>query len=545
MKIDRRRALALMGLGAVPVSARAADVTYGHGVASGDPWSESVVLWTRLTTPAANLSGEAEVALDLGFRQVVKRYPVQTGAHRDHTVKLVADGLKPGTEYWYRFVFEGVASPVGRTRTTARSGSAPVVLAVASCTLYPNGYFTAYQAIADLPKVDAVIHLGDYIYEYGGPGSYGMNSPVAAERAHAPDREIFSLSDYRTRHAQYKADPMSQAAHARAPWIVVWDDHETANDSFADGAQNHEAQEGDWATRKAIAIKAYYEWMPIREPAGGGAAINRSFHFGDVASLHMLETRLTARDQQLNYERDLPEVDGKRDLEAFRAKLNDPTRKMMGPGQVEWLGRELAASVKAGRTWQVIGNEVLMAKIKVPDLQAALGARYAELLAAEPEAGKGRARRYAAQAAFGAVYGLDMWDGYPAERERVFATFRATGARPIVLAGDSHCFWANELYDSSGAHVAVEFGATGITSPGGGDYFTAIPVGAAFENANPEVVFNDQKAKGFVLLTLTKTEAKAEMVAVSTILQKDFTASPVKTLTVRPLTRGVSKLAVA
>lgn len=542
MKIDRRRAMALMGLGAIPATARAAEVRYGHGVASGDPWPDSVVLWTRLTTPAANLSGKAEVALDRDFKRVVGAYPAETGAHRDHTVKLIAGGLKPGTDYWYRFVFEGVVSPAGRTRTTAKAGGAPVRFAIASCSLYPNGYFTAYQAIADLPKVDAVIHLGDYIYEYGGPGSYGMDSPLAGERPHLPEREIVSLSDYRMRHAQYKSDPMLQAAHARAPWIVVWDDHETTNDSFATGAQNHNGGEGDWDVRKALAVKAYYEWMPIREPAGGGAAINRSFSFGDVASLHMLETRLTARDQQLNYDRDMPEVDGKRDRAAFRAKLEDSSRKMMGPGQVEWLGRELAASVKAGRAWQVIGNEVLMAKIKVPDLKSALGVRYDQLLAAEPDAGKSRARRYAAQAAYGAVYGLDMWDGYPAERERLYATFRATGARPIVLAGDSHCFWANELHDSAGARVAVEFGTTGITSPGGGDYFKAIPVGEAFEAANPEVIYNDQKSKGFVLLTLTLDEVKAEMVAVSTIVRKDFTAAPVKTFTARREETGVSKL---
>jgi len=199
------------------------------------------------------------------------------------------------------------------------------VLAVASCALYPNGYFNAYGAIAGLERVDAVVHLGDYIYEYGGPGSCGADSPVAAQRPHDPPHECLSLADYRRRHAQYKADPQLQAAHARASWIVVWDDHEVCNDSWKGGAENHnpDTGEGDWAARKAAALKAYYEWMPIREPGPGRSAemANRSFQFGDLASLLMVETRLTARSHQLSYGEDLPIVDGSRSSTA------SPTRR--------------------------------------------------------------------------------------------------------------------------------------------------------------------------------------------------------------------------
>ena len=305
MRIDRRRALALLGLGAAAAPATRAAAKDGaafrHGVGSGDPLQDRVILWTRITP-----SGAGEVAYSWSLNPLdrraggAKRGQGITGVDRDYTVKVDVSGLDPGRAYSFQFESGGVKSPVGRTRTLPDGPTKDAVLAVCTCALYPNGYFNAYGAIAALPRVDAIVHLGDYIYEYGGPGSYGMDSVVAGERPHDPPHECLNLGDYRRRHAQYKTDPQLQAAHARAPWIVVWDDHETANDSWMGGAENHQpATEGDWNARKAAAIKAYYEWMPIREPAGGGFSINRSFDFGDLASLFMLETRLTARDHQL------------------------------------------------------------------------------------------------------------------------------------------------------------------------------------------------------------------------------------------------------
>ncbi|HYD45043.1 MAG TPA: alkaline phosphatase D family protein, partial [Phenylobacterium sp.] len=399
------------------------------------------------------------------------------------------------------------------------------------------GYFNAYQAIADLPKLDAVLHLGDYIYEYGGDKSYGMDSPVAAARRHDPDHEIVTLADYRRRHAQYKSDPQLQAAHARAPWIVVWDDHETTNDSFALGAQNHQPEEGDWAGRKAVALKAYFEWMPIREPRPGqgmAEAANRSFHFGDVASLIMLETRLAARDQQLNYA-DLGEAPTAEAVEAFRARMNDPGRKMMSAAQEAWVGEELAASVKAGRTWQVLGNQVVMARTAVPSPSGI-----------DPEARQkveqvaGRLDRMERLSKLGLPYGLDMWDGYGAARDRLYGLMKAAGAHGVVVSGDSHAFWVNELWDApeGGKRVAAEFGATGITSPGAGDALKGIPIGRLYAERNREVVFSDQAAKGFVLLTLTSKEAKAELVAVSTIHAPQFETSVLKAFATRPASGG-------
>ncbi|MEO8113238.1 MAG: alkaline phosphatase D family protein [Phenylobacterium sp.] len=549
MKIDRRQALALLGAGAAPAAARAQPrgaVSFSHGVASGDPRADRVILWTRIT-PAG--TGGGDIAYRWRLNPVDRRAGGAksgqgiTGPARDYTAKVDVTGLTPGRAYTYEFEVAGVVSPIGRTRTLPTGPIKDVVLAVASCTLYPNGYFNAYQAIADLPRVDAVLHLGDYIYEYGGDDSYGMASPVAQSRKHEPYREIVSLADYRQRHAQYKADPQTQAAHARAPWIVVWDDHETANDSWSGGAQNHSPEtEGDWNLRKAAALKAYFEWMPIREPAAGvtlAEAGMRSFHFGDLASLIMVETRLTARDQQLTFKRDLPTVDGKPDVAAFQARLDDPARRMMSPKQEAWIGVEAARSVKAGHAWQVLGNEVVMARVRPFSPKKELTP---EQYAAVPERNRKRLEDAEESAALGLPTALDMWEGYPVDRERLYGVLRKAGARPIVVSGDSHSFWANELHDASGRRVACEFGTTGVTSPGAGQISPGVNTGSLIARTNKEVVFNDQVSQGFVLLTLTREEARADMVAVSTITSKTFTAKPVKSFRVRPEGTGVSKL---
>jgi alkaline phosphatase D len=546
MRIDRRRALALLGLGAAtPAAAQAPKVSFRHGVASGDPLQDRVVIWTRITPEQPG----GEIAYAWRMNPVDRRAGGAksgrgtTGPARDYTVKVDVEGLDPGRVYTFEFEAAGVTSPMGRTRTLPAGPANDVVLAIASCSLYPNGYFNAYQAIADLPRVDAVLHLGDYIYEYGGPGSYGMNSAVAGERPHDPPHEIVTLEDYRRRHAQYKSDPQLQAAHARAPWIVAWDDHETTNDSFETGAQNHQPEtEGEWNARKARALKAYYEWMPIREPKPGvglAEAAMRSFHFGDLASLIMIETRLTARDQQLDIDRDMPVVDGKPDVAAFRRKLEDPSRRMMGEAQEAWIGEELARSVKAGHAWQVIGNQVVMAQVMPPSPKKELTP---EQYASIPEANRRRVEQYEAGAALGVPTALDMWQGYPADRERLYGLFTKTGARPVVVSGDSHSFWANELHDASGRRVACEFGTTGITSPGAGEVAPGVNAGDVIAKANREVVFNDQVSKGFVLLTLTKDAAKADMVAVSTITSKAFETKVVRSFTAAPEGTGVSAL---
>jgi alkaline phosphatase D len=324
---------------------------------------------------------------------------------------------------------------------------------------------------------------------------------------------------------------------------VVWDDHETTNDSWLGGAENHQAAtEGNWATRKAAALKAYFEWMPIREPEKGHAleAINRSFAFGDVASLIMTETRLTARDEQLSFERDLMVAgpDGKPvpDLAAFKVKREDPARQLIGPAQEAWLGRELAQSIKAGQTWQVLGNQVVMARVKGPQLPKVMGPEaWAAMLAKVPENYRARFAEAAELTALEIPGNLDSWDGYPAARERVYDLFKAAKAHPIVLSGDSHAFWVNDLYDASGKNrVAAEFGTTGITSPGYGDVLPDAPLNEAYVTRNPEVLFTDQAAKGFVLLTLTKDSARGDLMAVSTVVRKEFETKTLASWVVAP-----------
>lgn len=549
MRVDRRRALALLGVGAASATAThagaAAKVGFQHGVACGDPLRDSVVIWTRLTPAeptAARVSADYVVARADRPGKRVKQGRVFTSASRDFTAKVDVTGLEPGRDYLYWFESGGVKSPVGRARTLPDGKVDDVVLAVASCALWTGGYFNVYQAIAEQPRVDAVLHLGDYIYEYGMDG-YGGDIGARIGRIVDPPTEILTLADYRRRHAQAKSDPMLQAAHARAPWIVVWDDHEVANDSWMGGAENHQpATEGPFSARKAAALRAWYEWMPIRDPKPGRPfeAINRSFQFGDLASLMMVETRLTARSHPLDYATDLV-VDGKPNPQAFMAKYLDPARTLMGPKQEAWLAAELAASVASGRRWQVLGNQIVMARVLMPDVSKKMTPdAYARLMASLSPDIRAIAEQAPLIAAANLPYDLDAWDGYPAARERLYETFKSVKATPIVLSGDSHAFWVNELYDASGQNrVAAEFGATGVTSPGIGDIFVGAPINEAFDERNREVLFTDHHAKGFVLLTLTREAATADIVAVSTIYAPKAETRVLKRYRVEPAPVGL------
>jgi alkaline phosphatase D len=287
--------------------------------------------------------------------------------------------------------------------------------------------------------------------------------------------------------------------------------------------------------------------MPIREPAAGqgmAEAAMRSFHFGDLAALIMVETRLSGRTQQLTLERDLGASPGPAEIAAYRAKLEDPARRMMAPGQEAWVAGELSRSVKAGHAWQVLGNQVLMGRITGrADLKSALTP---EQYAAIPEQRLARLeQRSKTYAGVEVPMSLDMWDGYPADRERVYALMRKAGARPIVLAGDSHAFWANELHDASGQRVACEFGASGITSPGLGELAPGVNGAVVFAGANKEVRFCDQVARGYVRVTLTREAARADMVGVSSIVSRDFTTATVKSFRVTPEGAGLSGLSEA
>jgi alkaline phosphatase D len=553
MSVDRRRALTLLGLGTLspaalsPISAIPAEngSRFRHGVASGDPLRDRLIIWTRITVPGAGHSAPQSVAWtvseDPGFERIAARGVALAGPDRDFTVKVDVTGLRPDQEYFYRFRSADEDSPPGQARTLPEGPSDKVVLAFATCAHYQRGLFNVYDAIARLERVDAVVHLGDYIYEDAedAPG-HGHEQALWLGRRLEPNHELVSLADYRKRHALHKTDTDLQAAHARAAWICVWDDHESANDCWFGGAEGHHPKtDGAWSLRKAAAIRAYYEWMPIREPAPGrtAEAINRTFQFGDLASLIMLETRLTARSHQISYQTDAP------DLNTLRTRLDDPSRQMMGLNQEAWLERELKASVADGCAWQVIGNQVVMAQVIAPDVKRLLGPLLTQaMVTILPEERRRQAAKLGELFAHRLPYNLDAWDGYPAARERVYQAFTAASARPIVVSGDSHAFWANELYDGQARHVGVELGVTSITSPGVCDIVPALPINRLVEDANPNVRFTDHGAKGFVLLTLTREEAIGELIAVSTILTKPYEARPLRRYRITPSPGGIGPL---
>lgn len=564
-------------------------VAFKHGVASGDPGVDRVVIWTRVSPEGGGaVPVRWIVAHDRDLRDVAKTGELTTTAERDYTVKIDVQGLKPDARYFYGFLCGDERSPVGRTRTLPRGGARELKLGVVSCSNHPFGFFNAYEALAKL-DVDLVLHLGDYIYEYGLNG-YGGDVALQLGRAPRPEVEIVTLSDYRLRHAQYKEEPELQAAHAAAPWIVVWDDHEVSNDSWAGGAENHnpENNEGEWDARKRAAMQAYYEWLPIRDPEAGKPfeAINRSFQWGDLATIIMIETRLLARTQQLDYAKDLgpatmawdagrlvppgaprpasaqvlplyidtatgrPITDWARvrgfnprqlpagvailpDIEGFkRGKLADPKRALLGAPQEAWLGEELDKSKRAGAAWQVLGNQTVMAQVDAPDFSRLPAPLVAKLETLQPGIG-----RFLQLTRFKPPFNLDSWDGYPAQRARLYDLFAKSGAHPIVVTGDSHTAWANELHAGE-ARIGAEFACTSVTSPGTGDYVKdiGIDVGKAFVDANRDVKWHDPVHRGFTVLTLRREEATADFYTVSTVLSKDYQTQKVASFRVKPET---------
>lgn len=526
------------------------EVAFDHGVASGDPLPTKVILWTRVTPKTGK--GPIPVRYDV-FGASDGAIPLLSGlttadAAHDFCVKVDVTGLSPATAYLYRFTAltsaGEIASPDGRTRTTAASGTAPVRLGVASCSNWQFGKFNAYKALAAEPDLDAIVFLGDYLYEYGIDG-YGAETAQALGRLHDPITEIVTLGDYRMRHAQYKSDPDLQAAHAAAPWICTWDDHESTNDSYRTGAQNHnpEEGEGDWSDRKQAAMQAYFEWMPMRNPASGDitSAVWRSFSFGDVATVYATETRLTGRSQTIGWSEVISATEDPSEIAAqamaHMQVISDPARTMLGAAQEAWLADALAESARAGKTWQVLANQVIMARVAMPDFTQSLTP---EQIAAQPIP---QVQQMIGFSALGLPWNLDAWDGYPAARERLYDSVEAAGARLVTLAGDTHTAWANTLADSDGKRMGVEFGCTSITSPGLGDYVTGIPdLGAQFAAANSEVDWFDPTGHGYTIVTLTPEKVTGAFVKISSIVDDAFDVETVAVFEGMPQDKGVSGL---
>lgn len=515
----------------------AANGFYAHGVASGDPSADGFVLWTRISPSGVDrMSVPWEVAEDEAFTSPVASGEALARFENDFTVKAVVSGLKRGARYFYRFGAGENLSPVGRARTLPEGAVASAKFAFLSCSNFPFGYFNVYDLVARQTDLDAVVHLGDYIYEYGGSdGEYGAAEGKRLGRPHDPPHEARTLSDYRTRYAQYRSDPSLQAAHAAHSFIMIWDDHETANDSWSGGAQNHTpATEGEWAERKRAAIQAYYEWMPIREPdaANPREAIFRSYSFGDLLTLTALETRLMARAKPFEYDEIVPllfSADGapnKQAVKDFRDNvLWAADREMMGAAQLDFVRRSFAQSVAAGQPWRLIANQVTMANVTAPNLEPHVTEE--DLVALEAQ--WDQARAFVKFSTLGLPTNLDAWDGYPAARERFYATAKETGADGIVvLTGDTHTWWANDLVSGDGDHMGVELGVHSVTSPS--PYHRGFLGGKGAEYAlltgrdNKDVRYISGEDHGYISLTVTREEVDARYMAVDTIEAPSYQA---------------------
>ena len=464
---------------------------FRHGVASGDPLTDRVILWTRVTPPATRsgtgpIDVQWVIASDDGLQQVVARGTSQAAVERDFTVKVDAGGLRPGRTYHYGFVAAGERSPIGRTKTLPERTDRLRVASV-SCSNYPAGYFNVYRCIANRPDFDAVVHLGDYIYEFAN-GRYGDGS--ASGRVPLRAGEASSLEDYRDRYATYRSDIDLQEAHRQHPFIAVWDDHESANDAWSGGAGNHNPlSQGSWATRLAGAYRAYLEWMPIRESSDSKIHLYRSFRFGDLADLVMLDTR-GLRDQQA--------------IGTDTKMLLDPSRSLLGAAQEGWFFDELRASQRAGSRWRVIGQQILFTPLSPPGFPVA---------------------------------DTDVWDGYAPARNRVFDLLAAEKITNVaVLTGDIHSSWAMDVprnpwtaYDpATGAgSVAVELVTPAISSP---PFFSSPELRQRAALLRPfarHLKFLEGEHNGYILLDITRERIQADWYHVDSVAQRSETESKV------------------
>lgn len=521
-----------------------AQADFLHGVASGDPLQDKVSLWTRLTPVdlSARLKVTWEIATDDQFKLNLKTGVVQTTKIDDFTVKVDATGLQADTIYYYRFHFGNKTSPVGQTKTLPVSTN-KVSFAVCSCSNYPAGYFYVYREIAK-QNVDVVIHLGDYIYEYGSDG-YATEDAEKMGRTLPSDnnKEIIKLDDYRKRYALYRQDKDLQAAHQRHPFIVIWDDHELANDTWRDGAENHQDNEGSFSDRKLAALQAYFEWMPIR-PVSNTDHLNiyRQFNFGSLVQLTMLDTRIIARDKQLEY-KDYMTASGL-DAQKFQADLTDSKRTLMGYTQRDWLVDKLKQSTA---TWNVIGQQVLMSKMWIPaELLVSLGqitsggtspgalakmnAQITELVTLKLRLEQGDPTltiQEKARVTTLVPYNLDAWDGYYAEREFVYDKLAEFNKKIIVLAGDTHNAWTSYLYSQKGKYVGVELATSSVSSPGLEKYLSISlnqlqKFEFAFTTLIDELTYCNLNQRGYLVVTLDDTQVQSDWIFVDSIKNAEY-----------------------
>ncbi|RXF75425.1 alkaline phosphatase D family protein [Hansschlegelia zhihuaiae] len=566
LRLTRREALRLTVAAGVSATTLTLAVTdpavaaragaFLHGVASGDPKPRRVIIWTRVTKAdaPAEIPVTWSVAEDAQMRRVVQSGEDAARIGRDHTVKVDVVGLEPGKTYYYRFEAEGDVSPVGRTRTLPEGAVKRAKFAVCSCSNYELGYFNAYREAARRDDLDAVLHLGDYIYEYG-PGLEGYTTPATAlglapkprDGLLEPREEIVALEQYRARHALYKTDPDLQKLQRQNPFIHIWDDHEVANDAYVNGAENHQPEtEGPWSARRRAGIRAFYEWLPVREPSDGFRLdpetgrpddLYRVFDFGDLARLVMTDSRQAGREKQLATEKLVAAYTGQPPQGPFPLDVNGKgeTRTLLGAEQESWFEKRIAQSTQ---TWQLIGNQVLMFYQAAPDINGSTvldATQKAQIIGLLDQIfGAGSGAQIAALGAAGLPFPLaaDAWTGYPSARIKMLEAL-SKAPNPVVLTGDSHNAWTANLVlpSAEGAKpVGAEFGGTSISSPGIEQYLLGLPpeliaavlVETSARHPNDKLIFTDQGRRGLMLVDVTPKAVTVDHVFVSTVFEKGY-----------------------
>jgi alkaline phosphatase D len=534
IRVDRRQlittaAFGLSGLllpgGAAMAQMLSAARGFTHNVASGEPDTESVLLWTRYVGTGATARVKAEVSTTANFAKIVGGAEVVTGPWRDWTAKVTVAGLSPGRRYFYRFIGpEGAVSPIGQTKTLGADGTREARIGIFSCSNIGFGYFNAYGHAATRTDLDLWVHLGDYLYE-ANRGTYPDLDVALRPNEIVPANELLSLADYRMRYASYRSDPDLQALHARHPMIASPDDHETANDSWEGGAGAHSADEGPWLNRKAAAMQAYHEWLPIDETPW------KTYQIGQLATFFRTETRTSARSKQFSMGGLIMGPDPEAALRAFAAgPWQDPAMTMMGTTQEHWLGKAVRQSVRSGTKWQVIGVGAPMGTAMLPltaDSWLAKDAR---------PVWHSRFKAAAIATRAGLPSNFDNWGGYPAARKRFLSMVQSAGANVVVLSGDSHNGWAFELPGERGT-AAVEFSVPGVTPPGideatGGS--DPSRVARDLVAVNRELKWADTSQRGYMTLTLTTQAATNEFVFMETVASRSMKSAGTQRIRVKP-----------
>ena len=524
--MERRSFLKLISLstffiGLNLLSSGKRQVKFNHGIASGDPTNSNVILWTRLTVGNnKKILATYEVSNTKEFKNIIASGQSYTDRNKDFTVKVDVSIPRNfrGKQVYYRFKAEGVSSQIGATSTLPENTS-DFKIAIFSCSNYPAGYFNAYNAASKDNSINMGIHVGDYLYEYK-QGEYATENAVQLNRQPIPNKEITTLDDYRLRHAQYKSDIDLQALHSSIPMACAWDDHEIANDAWRSGAENHQINEGSFAIRKRNALKAYFEWMPVREPKDQSKNWKK-YKVGNLVDIKLLETRLSSRSKQLEINEYITN-EGTFLKEDFYKTLKNKNRKLLGNEQLTFIER----NVESNQAWNVYAQQVLLASLKLPPIPSGV----IDML-------PGYQQYYKTVIKHDLPYNLDAWDGYPAEREKFLKLVNAASKKNIFIAGDTHNCWANNIMLDD-KFVGAELATPSVTSPGASENFNGMVSSKDLENAmtlkNKNLKWTNLADRGYLTINFKPENATAEFIGVDTISSRNYKTKILKRIEITP-----------